>query len=396
MKPSDIDQIVGAGLITPAQRDAIIAHFKLDRQIDKLMVILSMIGAVLVTSGIVLVISANWNSIPHFAKLAGGILLMLGCHWAGSRLRKDDRHPVIGQALHLIGSGLFLGNIALLGQVYNLSSRPPNAILLWFVGIAPLPWILRSRAQLILTLCAFGLWIGMEIGERDSMIYFDGEARQFLFFAMLGVALAGLGMKISAGRNPEFGSTIEKFGLLVLHIASYPVTLGFLYGQNPVAPGGWLVSGIVTAAAILLVWSASRTAALLHDRQWRITWALALCGVISLSWMGLIFQMERNWDRGGVHFGPHWIGVPALFILCLLQIQVGLLRRSPWLINLAMTFLALHIVTAYFQLFGTMGTTGLMFIVTGLFLITMAFVLEKRRRALIRRMNSTPPSIQPA
>ncbi len=395
MKSSDIDRIHDAGLISGDQRTSIIAHFKLDRQTDKLMAILSVIGTVLVTSGVVLVISANWNSIPHFAKLAGGLLLMLGCHWLGSRLRRDDRHPVVGQALHLLGSGLFLANIALVGQVYNLSSRPPNAILLWWAGIAPLAWILRSRAQLILTLCAFGLWLGLELNQRDSLIYFDGEARQFVFYALMGTAFAGLGMRVAAGRTPEFGPTLEKFGLLMVHVASYPVTLGFFYGSDKVAPGAWIISGVVSAGAVALIWAGSRSATVLHDRQWRVTWALALCGIIALSWVGLSVHVERHWSGDGFHLGPHWIGAPALFLFCLLQIQVGLLRRSPWLVNVAMTFLALHIVTAYFELFGTMGTTGLMFIVTGLFLITLAFVFEKRRRALIRRMNATSSSIQP-
>ena len=45
-------------------------------------------------------------------------------------------HIETGEALHLLGSGLFLGNIALLGQIYHLPGDPPDAILLWLIGIA--------------------------------------------------------------------------------------------------------------------------------------------------------------------------------------------------------------------------------------------------------------------
>ncbi len=392
MKSSDIDRIHDAGLISADQRAAIVTHFKLDRESNRLMVILSIIGAVLVASGVILTIAANWETIPRFAKLAGGLAFMLGCHFGGAWLRRDGKHPVVGQALHVLGSGLFLANIALVGQIYNLSSRPPNAILLWWLGIAPLPWLLRSRAQHVLTLCAFGLWLGLELNQRDSLLFFDGEARQFMFYALLGVAFAGLGMWLTRTRYPEFGPTTEKFGLLVMHIASYPLTLGFLYASEKVAPGAWIVAGATTVLAVLLLGLSVRNERVLANRQWRWTWALALGGIVALAWVGLLVEMKRDYSRYEQHLGPHWIAVPALFFFCLLQAQVGLLRRSPWLVNVAMTFLALHVVTAYFQLFGTMGTTGLMFIVTGLFLVGMAFFLERKRRALIKGMKAMPPT----
>jgi uncharacterized membrane protein len=389
MKTSDIDRIHAAGLISTEQRGAIVEHFQLDRETNKLMVILSIIGAVLVSAGVILSIAANWEEIPRFAKLAGGLGLMLGCHFGGSRLRKDDRHPVVGQALHLVGSGLFLANIALVGQIYNLSSRPPNAILLWWLGIAPLAWILRSRAQHILTLCALGLWLGLELNQRDSLLFFDGGARQFMFYALFGVCFAGFGMWLSRTKFPEFGPTTEKFGLLVMHIVSYPLTLGFFYGSDKVATGAWVASGVTTALAVGFIALSLKNERLLGDRQWRWTWALALAGILALGWVGLLVRMESGYGYYERHLGPHWIAVPALFFFCLLQVQVGLLRRSPWLVNVAMTFLALHVVTAYFQLFGTMGTTGLMFIVTGLFLVGLAFFLERKRRAVLKRMAST-------
>jgi hypothetical protein len=82
-----------------------------------------------------------------------------------------------------------------------------------------------------------------------------------------------------------------------------------------------------------------------------------------------------------------------LFLFCLIQIQVGLLRRNPWLVNVAITFLGLHVITTYFQLFGTMQTTGWMFVITGLFLIGLAFYLERQRRILMKRMNAAPPTL---
>ena len=62
----------------------------------------------------------------------------VGAHYGlGAWLSRSDRHPALSEVCHLLGSGMFLANIALIGQVYHLSSRPPNAILLWLAGIIP-------------------------------------------------------------------------------------------------------------------------------------------------------------------------------------------------------------------------------------------------------------------
>jgi uncharacterized membrane protein len=95
--------------------------------------------------------------------------------------------------LHLVGSGLFLANIALIGQIYHLSSRPPNAILLWWAGIAALPWLLRSKAQHILCLLAFGVWFGMEVNDRSSLIFFGDNEYQLLLYAALALVYLGMG-----------------------------------------------------------------------------------------------------------------------------------------------------------------------------------------------------------
>jgi hypothetical membrane protein len=76
-------------------------------------------------------------------------------------------------------------------------------------------------------------------------------------------------------------------------------------------------------------------------------------------------------------------------VFCLLQIQVGLQKRSPFLVNLGVVFVALDIVVAYFSLFGSMARTGLMFLISGIFLIVFGVYLEKKRRKLMKKIKST-------
>jgi len=395
MKSTDIHRIREAGLITEDQAAAIIEHFRLDRQVNKLMVILGAIGAVLVGAGVILLLAANWADIPRGVKLAAGVAALVGAHVAGWRLARGGNHPVVSQAMHLTGSILFLANIALVGQVYNLVSRPANAILLWFVGIAGLPWLLRSRAQHVLTLLAFGIWLGIEAITKGSWIEMAQPQHVFIVFGLVGAVLLGWGTLLARSRFSEFGSVTEYLGLYVLQVCLFPLTIGEFYPRN-VATGSELVlpSALAAGAIGLFLLNAARSK-LIPVAQWRVVWAASLCGVAALAWAGLFGTGGWDWRLGNVTPGWHWLASIALFVFCLVQIHVGLLRRAAWMVNLAIAFIAVHALTAYIQLFGSMKDTGMVFVIGGVFLIGLAWYLERKRRALLKRMNASPAAPNP-
>jgi uncharacterized membrane protein len=71
MKYSDIQKLPAAGFITDDQRDKIIGYFNLTEDGgNEFPAIISVIGAVLITTGIALLISAHWNEIPRGVKIA--------------------------------------------------------------------------------------------------------------------------------------------------------------------------------------------------------------------------------------------------------------------------------------------------------------------------------------
>lgn len=391
MKHADIQKIHEAGLITEEQRRNIVEHFHLSEEGGgKFLVIVSAIGGVLVTAGIILLISAHWNEIPRGVKIVVGMLLMLGTHGVGWWLREGSgKYPKTGETLHFIGSGLFLANIALLGQIYNIVSRPPNAFLLWWAGIAALPWLLRSKAQHILVLLAFGLWFGFEVNERDSWISCFDDARQILLYALLGLIYLGAGWLLRRTRVPQFAASTEKLGLTLFLIFCFPLTWKEFFGWHNIDLNPWAFV-VVAAPAVLLLASGGRSLAGL-DRQWRWTWLAAFAGMvifIATVWFGC-WQVEQ----GHQHYpwGESWnylVGIVALFVFCLLQIQVGLQTRSRFLVNLGVVFIALDIFAAYCDLFGSMARTGVMFLISGVFLIVFGFYLEKKRRKLMSRIKA--------
>jgi len=393
MKYADIQKLHDAGLITAEQRQKIIGHFNLKEDGgNKFLAIVSIIGAVLIIAGIILLISAHWNEIPRGVKIAGGLALMLGAHAAGWWLREvRGKYRKTGEALQLIGSCLFLANIALLGQIYNLVSRPPNAFLLWWIGIAALPWILRSKVQLALFLFAFGIWFGVEINQSDSFIRCDSE-RQMLLYSLLGLIYFGAGWLLRRGAFADFAGVTEKLGLLMFLAFFYPLTWKeFFGGWENHEIQKWFFPALGALALLLPATGLKNLTAL--TRQWRWTWFAALLGMTAFMatvWFGC-WQLEPSADRRYFYWGESWsylLGTLALFIFCLLQIQVGLQEHSPFLVNLGVVFIALDILAAYFDLFGSMARTGLMFLISGIFLIVFGVYLEKKRRGLMKQIKS--------
>jgi len=397
MKYADIQRLHEAGLISEEQRQKILAHFQLKEEGGKLLSILSAVGALLITGGIILLIASHWDEIPRGLKIAVGLVLMLGAHAGGWWLREvQGKYRKTGEALHLIGSCLFLANIALLGQIYNLISRPPNAFLAWWLGILALPWLLRSKAQHVLLLFAFAIWFAFEANEAGSWLYCHAE-HQVLLYSALGLIYVGLGWALRRSSFHEFAEPSEKLGLLISLAFAFPLTWKNFFGTTlPPEVHRWTFPALAAAAVLLLALGARNLTAL--NRQWRWTWVATLAGLLAFMatiWFG-------NWRLAPSH-GPSYLswqetwsyvpGTLALFVFCLLQIQVGLQERSSFLVNLGVVFIALDIIAAYCDLFGSMARTGVMFVVGGVFLIGFGVYLEKKRRALMRRMEAPTAAI---
>jgi uncharacterized membrane protein len=123
-------------------------------------------------------------------------------------------------------------------------------------------------------------------------------------------------------------------------------------------------------------------------RQWRWTWGLSLAAVAALlaGELYLAPHWQDPFGTGAQQGGYHWLCSVVLFVFCLLQIQVGVQARSPSMVNLGVAFIALHIFSVYLNLFGSMARTGVMFLVSGVFLIVFGIFLEKRRRVLMHQI----------
>jgi uncharacterized membrane protein len=220
-----------------------------------------------------------------------------------------------------------------------------------------------------------------------------------LLYALLGLGYLGAGYCLRRGKFSEFAGVTEKLGLLAFLIFMYPLTWKGFFGWDNFEIRQW-VFPVLGLLAVLPLAAGIRNLRVLTG-QWRWTWFAAASGMVLFMasvWFGC-WQLDDTGGSRHYFWGESWsylAGTLALFVFCLLQVQIGLQERSPFLINLGVTFIALDIFAAYCDLFGSMARTGVMFLISGVFLMVFGVYLEKKRRKLMKQMNAQPAKgVQP-
>lgn len=395
MKQRDIRRLHTDGFITAEQCQRIEAHYQLHDASNRFLMLVSLVGGILVGTGLILVIGANWDSIPDWVKLFGGVGLMVALHLAGWLCRGrsgEGRYPQAGEALHFIGALLFLGNIALVGQIYDLHSREPNAWLLWAVGISALPWILQSRALHLLSLIAFTAWFGMECADQQGWFRIGGDPVPMALLVLFALAVHGYGLVLQSTRWQVFGRDAERLGLTGLNLALFPFTIGqfaayFLRHAGGESPGAFYV--IAAFAAVLLAVGTQRDSRL--SPQWRLLWlALLLAPILTLAamlWMGS-GGVDTEAGTPSMFFG--WLAKLLFTLLAIAEMRLGVETGTESMVNLGIAAIAAVVISTYIALISSMAQTGLVFIGSGILLIGFGIFLERNRRRLIQSIRIQP------
>jgi uncharacterized membrane protein len=136
---------VRGGVISAQQAEAILARYPASAAwFSRPIGIFSLLGGALLVAATALLVAHNWHEIPRWIKLGGLVALMLAAYAAGLGLRARG-YDKLAAGLFVLGGGLVLVGIALIGQIYNLSGRQSDAVLLWWVLILPADYLPDQR-----------------------------------------------------------------------------------------------------------------------------------------------------------------------------------------------------------------------------------------------------------
>jgi uncharacterized membrane protein len=388
---------VADGLVTNEQRAALLARHPETEGGGRLLGILAAVGGALVLAGVCLLIGSNWQAIGDWTKIAGLLALLVGANWAGWRLQvSPGRWPRLGDACLMVGAGLFLAGIALVSQIFHLNARPATGVLVWWLGIAAVPWLTGSKGAQFLSTGALLTWLGWEMNTPGSWIELAhrryGYGPESQFFCIIGLlaltvwlaGLAGRGTRHErfAGMHEKWGAALACFGIYLLGFARHE--WGWRYGGEipPPALPPLALAGTLLGLAAWGAWRRSR----------RETLALAPWLAAALvAALGDYLQLDFG-DGGWLWSVMAWVSLLGLNVA---MIRMGLATgRAGW-VNLGIGFIALNILTRYFDLFGTMLQGGLFFILSGALVLVVGIGLERKRRALLRELRAKNTEAKP-
>lgn len=377
-----LDGMVREGELTERQRTGILERLGPtgSRPIAALIItVLASFGAVLFAMGVLYLIGYNWWQFSPGTQLSimGGF--WLGVHIAAALCNHaPGRYPRVGQALELLALLLFIGAVGLVAQIYHIESEEPWTFFAWWLCYLPLLlWRGTLTLQLPLTAIFFvwAMWHSHEwMRLREGMRY--GELGVFYLVTGLGALFSSLAVLCSTTVRPRFAVLWAPLGTLAGFFGPYLLSFHDAWGlEGPNAyklvPTGLAVA--LSAAVLFIAWR--RKAAALD---------LLEPGLLALA---ALLVPILIWSSGtpSALVGPLLGNLLTLGYLIFL-VWRGLRRAQAAELHLALGLFALLVVTRYLEYLWDKLEGAYAFLATGALLLVLGWFLERRRRALMRRI----------
>lgn len=141
----DIARWVELGLLPASTAEAMVQD--LDGRSNRLgfAQVLLILAAIFLSAALLLLVSANWETVPRIVRLGVVVALIWLCHVGGALLLRAGRETM-GAAALLLGTAAFGGGLALVGQMYHISGDAVSMFTVWFLVAGLTSILFRSGA----------------------------------------------------------------------------------------------------------------------------------------------------------------------------------------------------------------------------------------------------------
>ena len=381
------------GTVTAEQARAILARypdyepgFEASRRRQGLVTGLSILGGILIGLGVITFYAANWDEIPRSVKLASLIIGVLLSYGAGYAIWQRSGPTPYAVAFVLLGCIVYGAGVHLIGQIYHVPVNDPNLSLFWFLGVAPLAYVTRSRPVMFLAIVLFLAAVGFRQQEwlegLDESV--AGIAGLILYLA-LGAFLFAIGKaKAQLDGWQGIGGVFMAIGLGAAFAALYVLTFRDVFVDvdsiGGASLGYWaLTCGASVVAVALTAWLAWQRAQAGDGFPvaFAETGAIAVLLVTALV-AGLV---PVDWEP------LYPIVFNALFALLALGLMAsGYLRDHEARINLSIGLIAVYVITRYFEYSIDLLDSSLVFFGAGVLLLGGGYLLDRGRRRMLAAM----------
>ena len=392
--PAEVSRWQADGLISEEQAAAILERYPQTTETsgsaigNRTVSVIAIMGAALISLGIIAFIAANWSDIPTLAKLAMMVVGTPVIYVAGWLMSYRFGFVRIGTAVILLGAVAFGASIHLVAQTYHVPVNHPNLMPAWFLGVIPLAYIIRSQSVLGLSLIILLVATAFRAQEwvpdvlNDEMVWL---APAYLVLGALLFAAGRLQSRLDYTR--PFARIFDIVGLLVMAAPVYLLGYHTIWEElrwddrvrlDVLSVEYWLVVSVailLAAAAVGFIgWQDRRR----HSRLfiWEASALAAMAVVAAAMWVGLLAGAEWLW----------WVFNLVTLAGVLAMIAAGYRWNRAWLINLAVIIFAITLFTRYFEFGFDLLGQSVAFIVAGVILLAGGFGMEVLRRKLLSRI----------
>lgn len=342
------------------------------------------LGAILLTCGVVLFVSAHWDQLSPSARFTLVLAMISIFHLGGAISRESFRG--FSTALHAVGTVSTGAAIALVGQIFNIQEHWPAAILLWAITALAGWALLHDEAQQTLTLLLFPAWLICELSYSGEG-YIGGD----VYLGRMLIVWATLFLTIFLGSSrkavPGILFAAAAIGGLIgtdLMFWSWHSWVGhsaFL----PLSARVW-DWGVIAAIPLFI--------ALFRRRESLVPVAAAILFGLILPWCHSL-----RWTQSGAPIdsdSPNLAGFALAAAFAIFLSWWGVRNGSRALVNLGIVAFAIDVIFFYFSdLFDKMGRS-LGLIGLGILFLAGGWALEKTRRRVLAHMAVTITASQEA
>ena len=372
MNRNDIRELEQAGLIRPEQAAAIAEHLHHRRQRLQqwLHLCIIFLAGGLILCGIISLIAANWDSIPGLAKMLTGLALLLG-FW-GAAIATRAKHPLLSEMFGFLGSGMWVADVALYAQIFQLQSPPVEGLFLLWSGLILIPFLCCQRLLALAAAISTPILLGLILFTPPAESPLGLGLREGTYMGCLCL-LAPLAIGILAEQARNATSFYRHYAWIripaLLFFGGFAATLACIpHEVFPEDSRAWALGGCLLLA-------------LLKPRSFTWTpWADLALGTLLLVAVCLAFSESDNelfkWLRLGCYF--------AYGVLWMLT---GGRARRLGCINLGSLIILLAALIMLDDFLDSLTSTGVGFILMGLSLLGCGYLIRRQRQKLLRHLN---------
>lgn len=307
----DLQELVNANIITEDTARQITHYYraKENSPSNKFNLVLGILGAILVGSGIVLLVAHNWDAMNKLTKtiLAFLPLAIAQAICVYAIVRKRESH--VWQE----SSAAFLfcivpASIAMISQIYQVDGTLSGFLLTWLILTIPLIYLLGSSIVSLLII-AILTWYGVEVGYHG--LFSTSVTRYPYMYVILLLSLLPWYYQLATRNRTGNFFHLHNWVLAV----SFIIILGTYSGSND--DTSWAFAGYMSLFG--LYYSLGNTIYFRDNKLMANPFRLlGLAGILTIA---ITWTFQGIWR--GLHYSSNGFGSPLSYLTILMLIATG-------------------------------------------------------------------------